>query len=365
MFEDRPVRDGYVAFVAIMLVLVAAYCIAPRHKVKIVKIEAADSVAMRPAAPIARINIDGPRRLRKFGFSNYHIARIMYLRSYGYAFRSDSDLLALPHADTALVLSLAGRLDFSSPDSLRLDVAELIAMFRGYGRADGRQWRGDRPAERIARSYSPKVPLFAADSVAMAEAGMDAAAWDTLASYQRSCIIRGSMTLDSLVSISAEELALILRRRSSPRGFAAQDAVGENAMNECREVVDINVADREQLMSVRGIGEKTADAILDLRRRLGGFVSVAQIKDVWTLTPERFAEIAPSLVASPGAVKPVNVNSANDTRLRRHPYFPPLLAARIAQTRLRKNGAKLDRADVERCAEGLELSEFFWDYVAY
>lgn len=180
-------------------------------------------------------------------------------------------------------------------------------------------------------------------------------------------MVRGSVPLDSLVALSAAELTAILRRNSSPRraaAFLSDDGAG-GGVEFPAVVVDINVATREQLIAVRGIGEKTADAIIDMRRRLGGFVSVAQIKDVWTLTPERFADIAPGLTASPGCVRPVNVNSANDTRLRRHPYFPPLLAARIAQMRLQKNGAKLSRADVEHCAEGIELPLFFWDYVAY
>lgn len=367
MFEDRPVRDGLAALVVLMLVALVAYYVAPRRRAVIVMLETAkDTLAAN--GPVVRVNADGPRRLRKAGFSNFHIARMMYLRSCGYAFRSDSDLLALPYADTALVVSLKSRLDFSAPDSVA-DVAELAALFRRNGQyASHSRWHDNGSSDdRARRAYSPRIPLFAADSATMAEAGMSPDAWDSLAAYQENCVVRGSLPLDSLVALSAAELSAILRRNSSPRravvSLGDDDAEGEEESPAV--VVDINVASREQLMAVRGIGEKTADAILDLRRRLGGFVSVEQIEDVWTLTPERFADIAPCLTASSGCVKPVNVNSANDTRLRRHPYFPSLLAARIAQVRLQKNGAKLGRADVEHCAEGIELSAFFWDYVAY
>lgn len=369
MFEDRPVRDGLAALVVLMLVALVAYYFAPRRRVVIVRIEAVqDSLAA--AGPLVRVNADGPRKLRKAGFSNFHIARMMYLRSCGYAFRSASDLLALPYPDSALVASLSPRLDFSAPDSMA-DVAELAALFRHQGKyAPYSKWPDNgSPDVSVRRTYSPRIPLFAADSAAMAEAGMSPDAWDSLAAYQRNCVVRGSVPLDSLVALSAAELSAILRRNSSLRrafvSLSDDDDDDTGGGEESPIVVDINVALREQLMAVRGIGEKTADAILDLRRRLGGFVSVKQIEDVWSLTPERFADIAPCLAASPGCVKPVNVNAANDTRLRRHPYFPPLLAARIAQVRLQKNGAKLCRADVEHCAEGIELSPFFWDYVTY
>lgn len=368
MFEDRPVRDGLAALVVLMLVALLAYYFAPRRRAVIVMIEPVqDTLAAN--GPLVRVNADGPRRLRKAGFSNFHIARMMYLRSCGYAFRSASDLLALPYADTLLIQSLSARLDFSAPDSVT-DVSELAALFRRNGQyATRNRWHDNGEADsKSRRSYSPRIPLFAADSASMAEAGMPPDAWDSLAAYQRNCVVRGSVPLDSLVALSAAELSAILRRNSSPRRAVASwgdDDDNSGGGEKSPTVVDINVASREQLMVVRGIGEKTADAILDLRRCLGGFVSVEQIKDVWTLMPERFVDIEPSLFASPGCVKPVNVNSANDTRLRRHPYFPPLLAARIAQVRLQKNGAKLCRADVEHCAEGIELSAFFWDYVTY
>lgn len=362
MFEDRPIRDGYVALAAIVLVAVVAYLLAPRKTATIERFEATpDTAAMeRAAGPVVRVNADGPRRLRKMGFSYYHISQILYLRSVGYAFRADSNLLSLRHADTALIESLAGRLDFSAPDSMR-DVGELASIFRRGGYYPRNEWR-ERDSVRGGRAYYPRIPFFAADSAQMAEAGMSPDAWDTLAAYQRGFVVRGSMRLDSLVALPAGELSVVLRRNASPRrapGREDEEAEGE------RVVVDINTAGRDELMRVRGIGAKTADAILDLRRRLGGFVSVAQVKEVWSVTPERYEAMASSLTVSTGRVTPVNVNSANDSRLRRHPYFPSLLANRIAQVRLRKNGARLTRADIEHCAEGVELSEFFWDYVAY
>lgn len=367
MFEDRPIRDGFAALVALMLIGVLAYYVAPHKKATFEVIERADSTAVRnDSGPLVHVNTDGPRRLRKAGFSYYHISQIMYLRSCGYAFRTDSDLLTLRYADTALVTRLSPRLDFTAPDSAMADVADLAQVFqrRGY-RTSYQEW--DRQTGYERRTYSPRIPFFAADSATLAEAGMSPDAWDTLAAYQRDYVLRGSMALDSLTSISAANLATRLRQNASPRKplFTKVDMVDNNATAPIMPV-DINTATREELLEIKGIGEKSADAIIDLRRRLGGFVSVSQIKDLWTFsTPERYDAVAPFLTASPNAVRRINVNAANDTRLRRHPYFPALLANRIAQLRLQKGGKKLDRADVEHCVEGIEVSEFFWEYVGY
>lgn len=371
MFEDRPIRDGFLALVTLTLIGVLAYYVAPHKKATFQVIATADTTSVRnDSGPTVYVNQDGPRRLRKAGFSYYHISQIMYLRSCGYAFRTDADLLTLRYADTALVTRLSPRLDFTTADSAMADVADLASVFQYRGSrhsyADwGRQTGSDR------RAYSPRIPFFAADSATLAEAGMTPDAWDSLAAYQRDCVIRGSMTLDSLASISAADLANVLRQHSTPRkprNAASSTTVGmvDNNAETPHKQVDVNTATREELLEINGIGEKTADAIIDLRRRLGGFVDVRQLKEVWTLsTPERYDAVSPFLTVTSAAVHPINVNAANDTRLRRHPYFPSLLANRIAQMRLQKGGKKLDRADVERCAEGIEVSEFFWEYVSY
>lgn len=168
------------------------------------------------------------------------------------------------------------------------------------------------------------------------------------------------MTLDSLATLPVSELAAILRTKASPK--RADAAIDEHEPIKY-PIVELNAATREELMLLPGIGEKTADAIIDFRTRLGGFVSPKQLIGLWPLTAERYEKIKDCLTADASNVVKVNVNSANDTRMRRHPYFPPLVVARIGQLRLQGAGRRLMRADVERCVDGLEVSEFFWDYV--
>ena len=51
-------------------------------------------------------------------------------------------------------------------------------------------------------------------------------------------------------------------------------------------VLDINQATKEDLMKVYGIGDKISDRILEQKFKLGGFVSMAQMQDIWGLSPE-------------------------------------------------------------------------------
>jgi competence protein ComEA len=46
------------------------------------------------------------------------------------------------------------------------------------------------------------------------------------------------------------------------------------------EPVNINTADKEVLMSVKGIGEKRADAIIEYREQQGPFKSIDQLTDI-------------------------------------------------------------------------------------
>ncbi len=377
MYLDRQSRSAAIlcCIVVIVCMIVKIFFSTRETKFRIVRDPVADSLAAavreaRRTSPDAIfVNLDSPRRLHKFGFSYYHISQMMYLRSLGYAYTRADQLLMLPYADTVFIRDVGRRFNFAHPDTARSvdELAYLVRQRWERRRSSFPDWRKEgegESKEHGGRRYSPRVPFFAADSVAMAEAGMKVAAWDTLARYQRDFVLRGSMALDSLVELSPSALAAVLRGKASPRRTWSE--VDENVpAKKTYDIVELNSATREELMALPGIGERSADAIIELRTRLGGFVDVRQLLGTWPLTQERYDGVKEYLKVDNSVVRKINVNSANDTRMRRHPYFPPLVVARIGQLRVRNNGRKLVRADVEACVEGLEVSEFFWDYVAY
>lgn len=356
----RRLWDGYTVVAILALVAFVAVEVAirfvPREMPSVADDLPADSV---PDAPVGVwrgadslcVNTASPYALRRAGFSYFHIASILYARERGFVFRSVDDLRGLRHADTALLSHVGHLLSF---DTLR-SVAALEPhrpprpMF-----ADAR-WERRSPRPR-------RIPLFLADSAEMALAGMSPGAWDTLSAWRSAYVLSGSMPVDSLVSLGAGELARELAGRVVAR--RGREAPEMAAADEAVRLVDINVATVDELVAVPGIGRTTADRIVEFRARLGGYVSPRQLTGVWPVTAETFAMMEPYLTADSSRVVPVNVNSSNDTRMRRHPYFPPLLVARIWQLKMEGGGGRLGEEEVRRCAEGIELDPFFWHYVA-
>lgn len=294
------------------------------------------------------VNTASPAELHRSGFSYYFASQIVYRREQGRYFFSAQDLLQIWYADSDLVRRLEPRMVFRLPSAPRPI------------RTRAETWRREEPVlgRRVRR-----VPLFLADSAALIAAGMSSDAWDTLSAFRSRCVLGGSMAFDSLVSVSASELSSILkgrvvavRERRVPR---------EAAVAPSLSVVELNGATVEQLVELPGVGQRTAERIVEFRRSLGGFVSPRQLVGLWPITDEAFHAMSPYLEADSARVSRVNVNSSNDTRMRRHPYFPPLLVSRLWQLKFEGGGRALTPDDVRRCAEGVELSPFFWSYVSY
>lgn len=97
--------------------------------------------------------------------------------------------------------------------------------------------------------------------------------------------------------------------------------------------VDINLSDTSDFQTFPGIGNKMAQRILSYRERLGGFVSIDQVSEVWPLPDSVFQKIRPWLQLSNTSVRKININSATLEILRSHPYFNYSVANTLIQYR--------------------------------
>jgi competence protein ComEA len=75
-------------------------------------------------------------------------------------------------------------------------------------------------------------------------------------------------------------------------------------------VVEVNSADSAGLTKIYGIGPAFASRIIKYRNRLGGFYSKEQLKEVYGLDAEKYAEVREQVRIDPAKVKKVNVNTA-------------------------------------------------------
>ncbi len=97
--------------------------------------------------------------------------------------------------------------------------------------------------------------------------------------------------------------------------------------------LDINRAGLEDWLRLPGIGEKRARQMVNFRESLGGFLTVAQLREVPGLPDSVFQRIQPMLTLEFQQVRQVNINAASTEDLDRHPYISARQAALIVTYR--------------------------------
>lgn len=89
-------------------------------------------------------------------------------------------------------------------------------------------------------------------------------------------------------------------------------------------IIEINIANKEALIQLPGIGNTFATRIINFRDKLGGFYSVEQVKETYGLPDSTFQKIKSKLRADESVLKKVNINTATIEELKAHPYLRPI-----------------------------------------
>jgi len=99
-------------------------------------------------------------------------------------------------------------------------------------------------------------------------------------------------------------------------------------------VADINTADTTQLKQVYGIGAKLAQRIINYREKLGGFVALQQLSEVYGLDSAVVKKAIQKFKVQEGfEPKQLNVNKADVSELAKHPYLKKNVATAIVAYR--------------------------------
>jgi competence protein ComEA len=110
------------------------------------------------------------------------------------------------------------------------------------------------------------------------------------------------------------------------------------------EKLDLNAADTAQLIKVYGIGQKLSDRIIKYRDRLGGFISLDQLKEVYGLDSAVLSNLNRKFtIQSDYQPKLIPLNTANVKELSSHPYLSFKLANAIVAYRFQHG--KFDSID--------------------
>lgn len=85
--------------------------------------------------------------------------------------------------------------------------------------------------------------------------------------------------------------------------------------------VDLNVADTFDLQEIHGIGPTFAKRIVKYRETLGGFINIEQLHEVWGIDSSLFERIRKHVYIKGTHLQKININAANLTTLKKHPYL--------------------------------------------
>ena len=88
-----------------------------------------------------------------------------------------------------------------------------------------------------------------------------------------------------------------------------------------KKMIDLNLADSLQLVSLPGIGPVLAARIIKYRDRLGGYVHSDQLLEVYGLKPETYEMVKDGVRVDSSSVKKIVINLVSAADLKKHPYF--------------------------------------------
>jgi len=97
--------------------------------------------------------------------------------------------------------------------------------------------------------------------------------------------------------------------------------------------IDINSANPEEFAQISGIGPVLSERIVKFRDKLGGFISIDQVDEVYGINDTLFLDIKPFLLMNDGTVVKIPINSATYEELAAHPYISKKLASLIVNYR--------------------------------
>ncbi len=137
------------------------------------------------------------------------------------------------------------------------------------------------------------------------------------------------------------------------RRYEASQGEGSGKVHEERKatpiaLVDLNLADSTQLKSVYGIGSRLANRITRYRDKLGGFVSMDQLYEVYRLDSVIVSALRKRFTITDGFVpRKLDLNAVGRQELAAHPYLSPRAADAIVAYRL-KHGKFLSIEEIRQ-----------------
>jgi len=106
-----------------------------------------------------------------------------------------------------------------------------------------------------------------------------------------------------------------------------------NSQSKFIAKIEINNADTQQFLSIPLIDLSAAKRIFKLREKLGGFISLNQLNEVYGFDENYCKKLKPYFTCNPQLVNKLNLNGSTFYTLNKHPYIDEDLAKKIIEFR--------------------------------
>jgi competence protein ComEA len=113
-----------------------------------------------------------------------------------------------------------------------------------------------------------------------------------------------------------------------------------------KKVVEINTADSVELVGLYRIGPATAARIIDYRNKLGGFLKIEQLSEIWGFDEDVLYDLNGKITVDASKAKIYDVNIVTADELKTHPYFKYKISNAIVNYR-RQHGNYLKLDDLK------------------
>ena len=141
-------------------------------------------------------------------------------------------------------------------------------------------------------------------------------------SSQRSAVSSQQTAVDNDVS-HMSKISNSQNSKDKVQSTKVQTDVSQSKVHSPRQIanIHINSADTIELQSLPGIGSFFAKNIVEYREKLGGFVKLNQLLEVYALDSARLKMIKPYLIIDTIETRKVKINHDDFKTIIRHPYI--------------------------------------------
>ena len=239
-------------------------------------------------------------------------------------------------------------------DAFQQELADLKISVDS-SRKDSRFVNEDYPSDYSRPKYDESGNVFRGELFAFDPNTLDANGWKRLGVREKTITIihnflakgyqfRQPADLAKIYGLKKEEAERLIpyvripgKENATNRPFVASDntpmARDEPRKPASAKVIEINSGDTAAFISLPGIGSKLAARIVSFREKLGGFSSVNQLAETYGIADSTFQLIKPLLQCNAAVVKRFNINTAEASELRIHPYLKWNIANAIVNYR--------------------------------